>query len=302
MGVKRFKTYDELVDVLASRGMDVGDRTAAVAQLHKVNYYRLSGYWYPFRRQISATERSDQFYKGTTLVDVTKLYQFDARLRSATFDALAPVELSLRAALGHALGELDECAHLRPDLLGPRARKGSSYDKWRRGYEVELSRSREDFIAHHQVRYGGTLPVWVAVEILDWGSLTYLFGYSPRKIQDDLADVFGLSAPQLESWMRCLNVVRNVCAHHGRLFNRVYAITPKLPRVGHLPDLDTVRSGMNRTFGQLSLVQHMLVRSGNGSSKALSAVLRSYPQEVSTVPLSHTGAPRAWQSSGLWCT
>jgi hypothetical protein len=49
--VKAYKTYDEQVDLLASRGMDVGDRDAAIKQLQHINYYRLSGYWYSFRRQ-----------------------------------------------------------------------------------------------------------------------------------------------------------------------------------------------------------------------------------------------------------
>lgn len=300
MDVKEFKTYEALVDLLASRGMDIGDRDASIAQLQKVSYYRLSGYWYPFRRQISATERSDQFYDGTTLADVMKLYQFDSRLRTATFDALAPVELHLRTSLGHALGALDECAHLRPDLLGPRARRDDGYTRWRDGYEYELSRSKEDFIAHHWNKYGGTLPVWVAVEILDWGSLTYLFGYSPRKVQDDVAGTFDLSAPQLESWMRCLNFVRNVCAHNGRLFNRVHPLQPKLPNVGRLPAIDAAGPSMNRTFGQLCLIQHMLERSGNDRSRVLSAVLHSYPSDVSTVPLSHIGVIRDWESSPLW--
>ena len=150
---------------------------------------------------ISALE--DHFFPVTTLTDVISLYDFDVRLRTATFDALGPVELSLWALHGHELGEVDECAHLKLDLLGPRA-KGKPYEIWLEKYTKKLGRSHEDCVSHHQDSYDGVLPVWAAVEIVDLGSLRYPFGFSPRSVQDRIADQFGLSAPQLESWTRAL--------------------------------------------------------------------------------------------------
>lgn len=295
---KSFKTYDQQVDLLASRGMGVDDRQAAIRQLQQVNYYRLSGYWYPFRRQ-TGQDREDDFYPGTTFHDVVKLYKFDEALRTATFASLTPIELTVRALLGHELGIIDERAHLKPGLLGPRASQGADYATWIRRYEKNLKESKEDFVKHHHTKYGGTLPVWAAVEILDWGALTYLYGFSPRSVQDSVADKFGLTAPQLGSWMRSLNVVRNVCAHHGRLFNKVHAIKPKLPNVGKFPSLDLARNNMNRTYGQLSLIQHLLHHLGIGRPRLLPTVLRSYP-DVGLLPLSHTGAPTDWDGSALW--
>lgn len=146
--VKAYKTYDEQVDVLASRGMSIGDRDAAIKQLQHINYYRLSGYWYSFRRQ-GTTDREDSFYAGTAFADVISLYAFDASLRSATFSALTPIELALRALIGHALGTIDECAHLKPSLLGPRASQGPSYATWMHRYKKALADSKEDFVKHH---------------------------------------------------------------------------------------------------------------------------------------------------------
>jgi abortive infection bacteriophage resistance protein len=295
---KQFKTYDEQVKLLVARGMDVGDQAAAAEQLQNVNYYRLSGYWYPFRKlgTTKGEPRQSDFFPGTALSDVTKLYTFDANLRSATFASLSPVELSVRALLGHALGEVDECAHLKPAALSARAH-GDAYSRWLARYQQELGDSREDFVEHHRQKYNGVLPVWAAVEILDWGGLTRLYGFSPRQVQDDVADAFGLRAPQLESWMKSLNVIRNICAHHGRFFNRVYALMPKLPSVGRYPDLDEA-GPFTRTFGQLSLIQFML-RSRGHRSTLLPAVLRTYPS-VNGVPKSHLGTPDDWATLSLW--
>ncbi|KZE91333.1 Abi family protein [Microbacterium sp. TNHR37B] len=297
--VKEHKTYEQQVALLASRGMDMGDDEAAAATLRRVNYYRLSGYWYPFRK-LTSSGREDSFYPGSRFADVIALYDFDARLRAATFAALTPVELAIRALLGHELGRIDPCAHLDPSMLGPTARRGDQYPRWVERYEKELNDSREDFVDHHHKKYGGRLPVWAATEILDWGSLTYLYGFAPRNVQDVVADACGLSAPQLTSWLKALNLVRNTCAHHGRLFNRVHTIAPKLPRVGRHPDLDSVATDWSRTFGQLTLIRFLSDRLEVGQSRLLPAVVKSFPT-VQIVPISHMGVPEGWQTaSPLW--
>lgn len=295
--VKSFKTYDEQVDILVERGMQIPDRESAIEYLARINYYRLSGYWYPFRR-MSDGRRIDEFYPGTTFPDVIALYDFDSRLRTTTFDALASIELGVRSSLGHALGDVDECAHLRPSVLNARAR-GGVYADWRARYEIETSRSQEDIVQHHRDQYGGELPVWVAVEVLGMGALRHLYSFAPRPVQERVAEEFGLLAPQLESWLKSLEIVRNTCAHHGRLFNRVFTKTPRLPVAGRFPDLDAAARAMNRTFGQLSLIQHMRQQMGVGPARSLPRVLETFPS-VRAVPLSHVGATDDWRNSSLW--
>lgn len=299
--IKEFKTYNEQVDILVRRGMDIGDRDEAVFLLQQVSYYRLSGYCYPFR-EFKNSSRADTFFPGTRLRDVVDLYRFDSRLRTATFTALTPIELAIRAHLGHELGSLDPLIHLDSNKLGvtvdtPKEKK---YNSWRKRYDRELESSREDFVNHHKQKYGGNLPVWAATEIMDWGSLTYLYEFSPRSVQDAISSRCGLNAPQLHSWLKALNIVRNICAHHGRLFNRVHAISPKLPAQGTHTDLDCINTDWKRTFGQLTLVQLLLDRLNVGNKKLLPTVVQSFP-EVQIVPISHMGAPDNWQTaSKLW--
>ena len=135
---------------------------------------------------------------------------------------------------------------------------------------------------------------------MDWGSLTYLYELSPRSVQNTISSQCDLTAPQLRSWLKALNIVRNICAHHGRLFNRVHAISPKLPAQGTHTDLDCINTEWTRTFGQLTLVQFLLDRFAVGNKKLLPTVVQSFP-EVQIVPISHIGAPDNWQTaSRLW--
>lgn len=288
--IKEFKTYNEQIDILVRRGMDIEDRDEATFLLQQVSYYRLSGYCYPFR-EFKNSSRADTFFPGTRWRDVVDLYRFDSRLRTATFTALTPIELAIRAHLGHELGSLDPLIHLDPKKLGvtvdtPKEKK---YNSWRKRYDRELESSREDFVKHHKQKYGGKLPVWAATEIMDWGSLTYLYEFSPRSVQDAISSRCGLNAPQLHSWLKALNIVRNICAHHGRLFNRVHTISPKLPAQGTHADLDCINTDWKRTFGQLTLVQLLLDRLNVGNKKLLPTVVQSFP-EVQIVPISHMGA------------
>lgn len=48
---KNWKSFDEQLDLLISRGLIVTDRMKALECLERIGYYRLSGYWYAFRER-----------------------------------------------------------------------------------------------------------------------------------------------------------------------------------------------------------------------------------------------------------
>lgn len=192
---KIFKSHGEQIDLLRSRGMHIGDEAVARRVLERVNYYRLSGYWYSFRElSPDGDQRLDTFVDDTSFGEVLSLYEFDERLRAGVFTCLTPIELAIRSALGHELGRIDPQIHLKPELLGPVARQpgpsaepSATYKKWKRLYDKEVSLSREDFVAHHKKKYSGQLPIWAAVEIIDWGSLSYLYQLAPIDVRDTIA-------------------------------------------------------------------------------------------------------------------
>lgn len=304
---KQFKTHVEQIALLRERGMLIESDLAASQLLDQVNYYRLSGYWYSWRKLLEPGKRADSFIAGTSLTDVAAVYMFDCKLRETVFACLSPIELSVRSMLGHELGRIDTFAHLHPNVLGPLAQASdgkepsAGYRKWLGRHEKELRASREDFVAHHNKKYGGRLPIWAAVEVMDWGSLTYLYQLAPIDVRDVIAARVDLNAAQFSSWLKALNILRNYSAHHARMFNRVYAIKPRLPRKGRHPELDMIADVVNRTFGQLTLIQYLLVHLDLGNTTRLPKLLEQYPQ-VKPLPISHLGMPDNWQENPLWTT
>ncbi|MGL4832187.1 MAG: Abi family protein [Propionibacteriaceae bacterium] len=242
---------------------------------------------------------------GARFDDVIALYDFDTRLRAAVLVALAPIEIAIRTLIARELGCIHPLIHLDPRLLGPDARlqdsdiPSSVYRTWCERYQHEITNSCEDFVAHHRQSYGGKLPIWVAVETMDWGSLSYLYRLSPMPARRAIAQAVNLSDAQLGSWLKCLNIMRNIAAHHGRVVNRVYALKPKLPRHGDVDRLADMSGVMDRAFGQLSLVQYLLRHLGVGNQRLLPTVVHTFPVSQ-RIPLDFLGAPAGWMTHPLW--
>lgn len=171
--IKQFKTYSEQVELLHLRGMRVDDPAHAEKLLARLNYYRLSGYWYPMRRFAPSEGIAlDEFVEEASFDLVVALYEFDERLRHSVFTKLDRVEMAVRTMLGHELGRLDPLIYLDSHHLGARAnqrRKNGRtvHDVWLEKYQSALKASKEDFVTHHKSNYGGALPIWAAAYTAD---------------------------------------------------------------------------------------------------------------------------------------
>lgn len=224
--------------LLKGRGLLVDNESAALDYLARIGYYRLSGYWYPLREidkhaslQLKRPVRSDHFVSGSHFEDVVKLYVFDKKLRLMALDALERIEMALRVDVAHLLGERDPQAHQNPDCLhgnfAKKVRAGGAnkgrteHQIWLEKYESMLHRARrEPFIAHHKEKYDGQVPVWVAIEVWDFGLLSRLFDGMKHSDKNQIAKKYGLAEGKtLAQWLRSLNFIRNVSAHHSRLWN-----------------------------------------------------------------------------------
>lgn len=316
--MKPFKTYEQQVDVLQNRGMLIGSREYAVQVLERVNYYRFSGYSYAFRQKAGSDQLPDTFIPGTTFEDVETLYEYDRNLRSLVFSHFSQFEVYLRSRLGHLLGEVDPLIYedeTRCDLQGNKRR--IAWDRFTSKSKQLIRNSEEEFVNHHRRQYGGKLPVWVVVEVLDFGALQNLYSVSPRNIREGIAKELECTDPQLATWLNSLRVVRNVCAHQGRLYNKLYP-APYMPRVlrggrvespeiREVVDLfgvpqDEENTEMSRAFGMLTLLKYLMDQGGIGDTESLTRILKERPNiSVPGVDISRAmGIPQGWEETRLW--
>ncbi|AVF37192.1 Abi family protein [Rahnella sikkimica] len=237
IAAKPHKEYEEQIQMLLERGMEIGDQVRAIRKLSQVGYYRLSGFWYTSKIIVSSDDgysyRSDKFLENTNFEDAYKLYLFDKKLRLLMMDALERIEIHIRSVIAHEVGRGSPLAYLNDNAINPRylsSRQGelSSYGKWLRKQEQKISESRDECIAWHK-QEDKEIPFWVAVETWDFGQMSKYYSMLKGNWQDKIIQRLGVDNRRVfEQWLVALNILRNRCAHHSRIWNRKHNPLPKL--------------------------------------------------------------------------
>lgn len=308
--------FTDQVGLLKSRGLIIEDEAEAEHLLSIVGYYRLSGYWYSYRRQLGGGTRDDNFVEGTTFRQVVRLYDADRRLKLHLLDALERVEIALQVMIGFTLGRRGAYAHLDARNLDGRftssgGGRRSTYDRWLQKVLAAQARSSDDFVLHFQRKYDGRLPVWVITEILDFGAMSYLFQGLRSADRNEIAARLGVvdargdgNGSAVVNWLRVLNYVRNVCAHHSRLWNRnlVDQLAPSqlraIPELGHLTRRDVRHF---RVYSTLCVTAFLLSRLGHEPGWAQQIrELVSVEFPACGRELRELGFPAGWAAERPW--
>lgn len=222
-------SLDEQVALLERRGMEIGDKETAKKHLEHISYYRLRAYWLP--QEVDAKALGDHsFKKGTTFENILRWYIFDRRLRLLVIDAIERVEVSIRASWAHSLAKrYGPHAYLEQGLYS----KKDVHAFALASLYKDIRRSKETFVKHYLDTYSDPPepPVWVISETLSLGQLSrWIANLSQRADRQDIAKAYKLDETILCSTMHHLTYIRNICAHHGRLWNKRFVVTMELPR------------------------------------------------------------------------
>ncbi|MBA7498137.1 hypothetical protein ES704_00872 [subsurface metagenome] len=213
------KTFQEQVDLLKGRGLIINDSEKALQNVSRINYYRLSSYYVPF--QINRK----LFKPETSIEKIFRLYGFDKKIRSLIFGALEIIEVTLGTKIAYYFShKYGPFAYSDPQYFS----RGFKHYDWYTKLEESIQRSREDFIKEYDEEKN--LPLWIAIEIMSFGQLSFLFRGLERTDSNNISkDCFGIDEKILSSWIHTLVYIRNLCAYHSRIWNRTLAIKPKVP-------------------------------------------------------------------------
>ena len=314
-------SYSDQLALLKSRGLVCADDAHAIKVLRAAGYYRLSAYIYPFRKLLADTDersspfhfRSDKIREGTTFEQIEALWRFDRGLRMVWLDGLETIEVGIRTQVANTLGKHHKFGHLDREALDETAcaeegkDSGDAFEAWCARYEELRKNARaEDFMRHNTYKYGGELPIWIAVEFLDFGAITRLFNLLRREDQNEIArDLEIRNGKLLARILVNLNYIRNTAAHHSRLWNRT--LTYKPPKIlsavvpstlAHLEAL-AVR---DKVYIPLAITAHLTgqLDSRTNWPSRLRTVVRKFPAIASVSPVDDTGFPNGWEGLELW--
>lgn len=294
---KQPKTADEQIDLLIGRGMTIRDRRVAAHFLLHLNYYRLTGYWLP----LEETHEPHKFKAGTTFEQVINLYIFDRQFRLLLLDAIERIEVSVRTQWAY---------HISHDG-GPHAYLEASHSSSHRKLSkqtsmlaAEIERSQEAFIIHLRTKYTDPdmPPAWAACEVLSLGQLSRWYELlRPTSLRNKIAKSYALDQQVLESLLHHLTYIRNLCAHHSRVWNRELTIVP--PPVRSKPKVladsnDTVAgSSPRRIYNTCCFVAHLMneVAPGHQWRESLYDLVDRHSIDTASM-----GFPANWKSRPLW--
>jgi abortive infection bacteriophage resistance protein len=308
---KRALTPDEHLAKLKNRGLNIPDEVRARRYLANISYFRLSAYTRPFYVPNVAEHR---FLAETKFDDVLMLYVFDRELRLLLIDAIERLEVALRAQLTNILAErYGSHGYLDPAVFDTRYNHAWLIDKLK---EEAQAREVETFLAHYRQKYTAAPlqpPIWMAMELLTFKAVSTLFA----NLRDEadtkrISQHFGWHHTVLRSWFRSLSDLRNLCAHHMRIWNREFGSYPVVPRKPpkRWPQVpETIASGAHldvhqtitpqrRLYMQLVVIETLMqvVNPESRWAERLIRLLDAHPQ----VSRTHMGFPPAWEQEAVW--
>jgi abortive infection bacteriophage resistance protein len=305
-------SLDDQLVLLKQRGLQVTDDVAAKEFLRHNGYYRLSAYWYPFR-EIVGSHRSDNFLPNSKFEDVRDLCSFDKKFKLLLLDAIEGVEIAVRAEIALLLGASDTFAHINPNFFRPSFIKldplgKTKHQEWLKKFNGSVNRSKDEFVLHHERKYGNrsTLPIWIAIELWDFGLLSHFYSGMDTTHCISVATRFSISNWKfMASWLRSLNYVRNVIAHHGRLWNLNLVESPSLPsRRGLMADFDALvplHSVNTRIYSICCILSHFSksINQRSSWSQRLTEFINSFPA-MPYISVQDMGFPTNWQNHNFW--
>jgi abortive infection bacteriophage resistance protein len=278
-------TYKQQLEKLRSRGCHIPDIPLCEGILSRINYYRLSAYFLPFK------DANGNYMPGTDFNSVYQIYEFDRKLRNLLFAVIEEVEVYLRAKFAYyhaqkygASGYMDVANY----------NQRHRHDRFKELIEAEIKNNRKVlFVQHHISNYGGQFPVWVITELFTFGMLSYFYGDLPTPDQKQIAKgVFGAIPKNLVSWLRCCTDLRNICAHYGRLYFRIFTAIP-----ANLPGLN--KDAERRLFGAILALKALYPDTDKWNAEiqpSLCSLVDSYSR---VIHLDHIGFPDDWASKIL---
>ncbi|MDR1117571.1 MAG: Abi family protein [Oscillospiraceae bacterium] len=286
MDIKSPTTYEGQIEKIKSRGCVIDDEAFCKDILSRINYYRLTAYFLPFRNKDRDTYRA-----GTSFIQVYMMYEFDRRLRALVYKVIEEIEIYVRSKAayyhGHKFGALGY-----KNLSNFNGQH--NHEKFIGNINNEIEHSREvPFVKHHIQNYNGQLPFWVATELFSFGMLSRFYSdllTTDRKIL--AKDMFNQNERIVKSWLYCCSSLRNICAHYGRLYYRDLGAVPATPK-------DFSFNFNRKLYSSIMMLKLMQISKDKWNSEFVHELKSLIDQYEHYIELKHIGFPPDWEAQLL---
>ena len=303
-------SFQDQLAQLEARNLTIQNPVKALHYLQSISYYRLSAYFLPYQ------QTKDTFNKGTDFSQIIETYMFDKDLRLLVFDCIERLEIAIRTQFTYSMALHHNDSHWQDNkalFINPFYNSvGNLVDPYSDFQNIiskaKTKRTPEVFIKHYIDHYNSPAnpPSWMCLDLLTMGELSHVYrGLRNNSDKKRIASFFGVHHTVFKSWLHSLTYVRNLCAHHSRLWNRDLAIGPDrlLKPIGNW--IGEPYQNNKRMFYFLCMLKYMLNRANptNTLSQKIDDLFEKYP----SVPVQYIGIPSDgkgnslnWKNEPLW--
>ncbi|MDR2555189.1 MAG: Abi family protein [Fibromonadaceae bacterium] len=290
---EQFLSYEEQINLLKNRGLLFKDEARALNLFECISYYRFSSYWHPFLKD----KQVKIFKENVNFDSIFDLYKFDADLRKIIMAEIVKIEIAVRSKMVYILSLSNDSFWLENEKLFSCS---NIYASLISSIKKEIDRSEESFIISFKKEFSNDIPpAFMVLETASFGTLSKLYKYlKSSKEKQEIALFFGLLDKAFESWLHSLVYVRNICAHHSRLWNREMRISPLHPRTYKNQWLENKQIPNNRIYFILSIIIYLLniINPKHSFKQKLNSLFLKYP----SIDKAAMGFPTDWQKEPLW--
>ena len=238
--MKEFRTFNQQLAILRNRGMIVPKNGSPKRFLEQENYYNvINGYKELFLKKDDDGNpiNPEEYLSNTHFNELKALFLFDRELRFLFLKYLLIFENSFKTVIAYTFSQKYQKENSYLEIANYRNDDPKLVLK-----QISiLTKTIHDYVGDkgaikHYIEEHGSVPLWVLVNYLTIGNLSYLYGALKDSEKNQIAKYYSdkyqqqyhttnnlrINSNDIQSALKIFNLVRNQCAHDERLFNSDY--------------------------------------------------------------------------------
>jgi abortive infection bacteriophage resistance protein len=306
---KPYRTITEQIEILKARRLTINDEEYAERYLGLLGYQRIAEYLAPFLEVggfHGRKQRIETYNEKACFEYGISLYQFDRSLRSHINSGLDVIEIYTRVAIALTIGQEGKLSYRDPSTYSPTL-PNYRFEAILAAIDKNSLRHKSEMYKDYWRKYPGDeqheLPIWYSIESWDFGTISWCYDSLRDDLRDIISSQLSVESQTLSAWIKCLNYVRNCCAHHNRVWNHPLVYRQADPRI---EDFNHCQPSLSRIYYMLCVVSYLLKNIDTGQQlqwvNRLKEVADSFPSfyKNSRITLRQAGFPEGWRNEALW--
>lgn len=282
MKLKEATTFEEQIELLEQKNILIDNREQCLNLLKRINYYRLSAYYLPYKGPDGKCIYNIPFSQ------IAEIYEFDKELRKLILSTVEQIEIFLRTQMAYYhVHKYGPDGYMSPKVYNKK-HNHALFSKHVTSCINENSKTL--IVQHHMQKYNGKFPLWVIIEFFSIGMLSHFYRGMSNPDKAALAkSLYGVNYQTMDSWLRCLTDLRNRCAHYSRLYYVKFPAIPKMPKGENY-------TPTRRLFAQFYMLKLMYPEKDKWNDdvlKQLDKLMKKYKPYISK---NHLDFPYRWKS------